>query len=585
MNANPFEFEAAIRFTPDEMVDYFIDNHNFARFVSSQRNVFLLGDRGTGKTMILRYYSLPVQVCRAKRATPNLNNFDLTSLIGIYIPCRNTSFAKPEPDLFGPVMGRAMSEHFMIVAMINALAESLRAVPNLVTASEELLLRQNIGFVLQWDLPPGVPIFQALQCAAMRESIQSQQTLNRRVPNSYYENAVTFATALLPLVQLLTDGVEGLKSSHFSFMFDDAESLSDMQNATLNTWIASRDTSRISFKVATSLVEQKSLLTLSQGELLERHDFIRVEMEQDFQNTEASFHKLAQDIVERRLEKTDINRTAHEFFPINSEMEKDLEKAKEQAKLDAKQKMPQGTSKQIQDYVYKYSRAYYFRARSPRANRPPYSGFDLIVHTSTGVIRYLLEPCYEMYDEAKSRLKNPQEQIAEIPSAIQTERLEVLSKRRWEWIKQGFNNSVRGCTREDATKIANLLDNLATHFLHRLQNHNSEPRAITFTISAKDSFEKTEELLRLLEVARRAQILFRRTSSGKDDGKREDYYTFDRLLWIDRGLDPVGQNASVSLEARFLWSAAFQNQPLPISAKEKSVHASVSGDQQAMFEL
>jgi hypothetical protein len=46
---NPFEFEAALRFTPEEMVDYFIDNNNFARFISSQRNVFLLGDRGTGE--------------------------------------------------------------------------------------------------------------------------------------------------------------------------------------------------------------------------------------------------------------------------------------------------------------------------------------------------------------------------------------------------------------------------------------------------------------------------------------------------------------------------------------------------------
>ena len=97
--------------------------------------------------------------------------------------------------------------------------------------------------------------------------------------------------------------------------------------------------------------------------------------------------------------------------------------------------------------------------------------------------------------------------------------------------------------------------------------------------------EKSESLLKLLETARRAQILFKRTSSGKDEGKREDYYTFDRLLWIDSGLDPVGQNACVSLEAKYLWEAAFENKPFPTSAKAKAGRNSAGTDQSEMFGL
>ena len=121
MRKNPFEFEAAIRFTSDEMVDYFIDDHNFARFVNSQRNVFLLGDRGTGKTMMLRYYSLPVQICKFRRDNPSGDVVDQLKLIGIYVPCRNTALAKPEPELLDPLVGRLMSEHFMVVAVVMGL--------------------------------------------------------------------------------------------------------------------------------------------------------------------------------------------------------------------------------------------------------------------------------------------------------------------------------------------------------------------------------------------------------------------------------------------------------------------------------
>jgi hypothetical protein len=388
---------------------------------------------------------------------------------------------------------------------------------------------------------------------------------------------------VLPLIDLLTSSVEKLAKSHFSLMFDDAEALSDYQNTALNTWIASRDTSKLSFKVATSLVDQKPLCTSTGGSLLERHDFIRVDMEKDFQNTEAAFHKLAKEIVEKRLVKYGINKTAEEFFPINTQMAADLRLAEISARQDAVKRFPDGTSKQIGDYVYKYGRAYYFRSRSSKANRPPYSGFSLIVHVSTGVIRYLLEPCYEMFDAALSRIKDPSKQIQFVEPSVQTECLEVLSKRRWDWIKQGFNDSIRKCNRVDAKHLFQLLDNLSVFLKYRLQNHRSEPRAITFSVAGQGTFSGTEQLFNLLEIARRAQILFKRTSSGKDDGRRETYYTFDRLLWIERGLDPIGQNACVSVEARYLWSAAFENKPIPTGPKGKIERDKSSTRQTEMF--
>src|SRR5262249_26481449 len=155
-----------------------------------------------------------------------------------------------------------------------------------------------------------------------------------------------------------------------------------------------------------------------------------------------------------------------------------------------------------------------------------------------------LEPCYMMYDSELSRVRNDASKINCIDPAVQSERLAEMSKRRWEWIRNGFNNCVRDCTREDAKSLYQLIDNLADLFKHRLHHNQSEPRAISFSISALEKLDedKWEQLSKIIKIARRSQILFVRPSVAKDDGKQDDYYTFDRLLWIDRGLDPVGQN-------------------------------------------
>jgi hypothetical protein len=90
-------------------------------------------------------------------------------------------------------------------------------------------------------------------------------------------------------------------------------------------------------------------------------------------------------------------------------------------------------------------------------------------------------------------------------------------------------------------------------FRERLLNHKSEPRAIVFTIS---SWEEKAFLLPLLDIAKRAQLLYTRYGPAKDDGKREEYYVPNRMLWPVRGLDPNGQHARVSLKAGDLVAAA-----------------------------
>jgi hypothetical protein len=298
-------------------------------------------------------------------------------------------------------------------------------------------------------------------------------------------------------------------------------------------------------------------------------------MEQPYQNRQSNFGKLGKEIVERRLTKLGLEKSAYEFFPVNPAFEQGIKECEEEAQKQALLKYPKEEKKKIADFVYKYARADYFRKKAGgKSNTPPYSGFDIILHISTGVIRNLLEPCYWMYDLVYSELSsggddNPK--IDQIPPPIQSRIIEERSIKKWDWIRSGLDDSVEGCSRIQAQQIYNLFDNLAIHFRERLLHHPSEPRAINFTIS-EESFEHTSDLLALLKIAQRAQLLYTYSSSAKDLGKKEIYYVPNRMLWPSRGLDPQGQHARVSLRARVLWEAASKNKSIPFDKKEESLN-------------
>ena len=97
-------------------------------------------------------------------------------------------------------------------------------------------------------------------------------------------------------------------------------------------------------------------------------------------------------------------------------------------------------------------------------------------------------------------------------------------------------------------------------------HHKSEPRAIVFSISGF-SDEYVKLLNPVLDIARRANLLYVRIGPSKDDGQLETYYVPNRLLWPSRGLDPVGQHARVSLKASDIYSAT-RGTPFPFNKDE-----------------
>ena len=88
---NPFEYEAANNLRPEDIIDYYIEDFNFSRFIQSTKNIFLIGERGSGKTMALLYNSFPIKYAIGKKE--GRVTFEK---IGIHIPCNTPLFMKKE---------------------------------------------------------------------------------------------------------------------------------------------------------------------------------------------------------------------------------------------------------------------------------------------------------------------------------------------------------------------------------------------------------------------------------------------------------------------------------------------------------
>jgi len=577
MTKNPFEYTGANNIPEGDIMDYFIDDNNFSRLIQSTKNVFLIGERGSGKTITLLFSSFKIQYQIAKRNSTAIP-YDR---IGIHITCKESLFDKGEYLLLKDEYKRLIfNEHFLVGTLLHAIAETLGEIPEIVDASIEIQDKLFSDIEYLWDVKLNHStkhFFEAITQYADKEIKKSQKIINSISSDAFYENAMSFATTIIPFLEISRQ-IPLLSSSHYMLMIDDAQDLNKYHTMILNSWIAYRDHSLFSFKIATVRIPNPIRYTSTKGSIIEGHDYITVNLEQPYQNQETDFYKLSEKIIKRRLEKIGISVSVSDFFPTNPSFSKDIEIYKEKARAAAIVKYGEGNKKSIGDYVYKYHRAMYFRSRGDKANRPPYSGFDTIIDISTGIVRNMLEPCFWMFDSAMNENKGT---ITEISPTIQNNVIINRSEFLWKQLIQGLDCIVPDCTKEQGEYIYNLFEQLMSLFAKRLKSDISEPCAIVFAISQVDLYpDQYKEIQELLEIARRAQYIYIRLGNAKDKGKREIYYVPNRMLFPNFGLDPHGQFARVSLKVSDIYNAAHNRTAFPFNASDDNIE---TNDQLTLF--
>lgn len=557
---NPFEYDAAPNLAPELLIEWFIEDNSFSRFIESSRNVLINGERGSGKSMALIYNSL----CYQKLRQQLKEEVFPASHIGIYVPCNTALTHKEEYRLLPPVEQAILSEHNLVYGIGAAIAKNFSGIASDFSKEDQDLLLDEFAYLMGEEPSKSQTPFGFLQ-RAIRDRVkmdQSQIAKGNSVELSFETSS--FYTLILPILAVLKQTTL-LKNTHLSLLIDDAHDLNPYQRKVLNSWLGYRDHSVFSFKVAIAGINHYDMRTAFGGTILEGHDYITIDLEQSYQNKESGFGKFARDVVAKRLKNVGIELPLDEFFPESAPFRKELEEYEKQTREEAIQNgISPDNSKAINDYVYKYARARYFQGRPAKANKPVYAGFETLVHLSTGVIRHLLVPCYWMFEELQSSANVTT--TTGISSEIQSRIIHDRSEKLWEFIRNKLETQVEGCGKPEAEKLRSLLTKLAEHFRYRLLNHKSEPRVLTFSISGYEPHLR-DELEPILRLAQKAQLLYVRSGPAKDGGGREDFYTPNRMLWPEYSLDVVGQHGRASLKAIDLFNA-MQGKSIPTGGND-----------------
>lgn len=559
---NPFVFDRPNTIEVEEFIKYYIKDNTYTRFLESTRNIVLIGVRGSGKTSTLRYYSLPVSF-------HNSNIQDKFKLVGVHIPCKQPLLGKREYLLYDdPNKQNIVVEHFLCINILSEICNTFIELNDKIFIPNEVRddILDNLEYIFDTEFKSASSLFASIKLFLNKEANSSQRKLNNENFDSFIDFAFTFNNTIIPLLEQLKK-IKELSNSHFSLFFDDIQDLGDIHQRIINSWIAFRDNKLFSFKIATAAT--KPMYTTSTGGLiLEGHDFVRIDLTKGLFNKNSEFSQFAKDVIQKRLDIANIETTVEEFLPISKTFKSELEKGKQKARTLAEQKYPNPIGTQINDYVAKYARAISFRERNAKANIPNYSGFEILVDISTGVIRNLLNPLYFMYEKEMSQ-NNQCKKILSIHASTQKDIIKIKSDEFWEKIRN-IDSELNNCSKDLAKKINNFYNQLVDYLKRRLKNEDiSEPRALNFIISEIEP-EIEDQINEIIDASLKSTLLYERTISHKATGKKIPLYVPNRMMLPSHGLDPHGQYSHFPIKGKDLLAAAIHNKPLPFFAEEKS---------------
>jgi len=569
---NPFEFEGANNLSEEDIINFYIEDYNYTRFIRSTKNIFLVGERGSGKTMTLLFNSFKIQHKIAINDGLSVN-FDK---IGVHIPCNTPLFHKKEYLLLEEEYKKdIICEHYLVLSVLFNIAKTLSGISEVETDLMKIDSRYFLNLKNIWGSSLDFKsdnFFEDIKVFVNKEIRDTQIKINSYEQDGFYESSYSFSSLLLPFFDFLRE-IKCLTRSHFLIMIDDAHDMNEYQIRTLNSWIAYRDHSLFSFKIAVAKMTELDKKTSSGGSILEGHDYLSIELGKNLYNKNSDFYHFAKKIIETRLDKVGIkNIPAEDFFPINKDFEKDMIQAREEAKVEAEKNGIEGNTK-ITEYIKKYHRAIYFRNRNPKANTPPYSGFDMLVDVSTGIIRNLLDPCYWMFDKIANDEKFDINNLTNIDTATQNEIITHRSQALWIILRNGLDKIVPNCTSDEGEHIYRMFDKMMILFKKRLMSNISEPRAVVFSLTGEKGYiREYEYVCKLINIACKAQMLYTRISSGKRIGSKIIYYVPNRMLLPDRGLDVKGQYSQVAIKVIDLYESIIKDCDLPFFLeKEKNM--------------
>lgn len=572
LKINPFAVKTPENLAASELVDLFVPYPEYTNLQVSGHQ-FLNGHRGSGKSMMLRMMSPDCQSLERKCHLMELPYF------GVYLSIKatevnSTEYARLEDETSGFIL----SEHVLITKLLSALFTSIDNhctshinFNNLSPKIREFIdkvfykrlnysgwspTQELTSFSSLFDQEKTTPLSIAIEIidqiqAETARYVKQRSFIREFVP--YTGALLGFQDVLLPIIKSLAD-YEIIPKKPVFFLLDDADNLTLQQTKILNTWVSYRSTDLVSLKISTQM-NYKTHRTSSGIAIESPHDYSEINFTSVYTGSiKESYPKLINDIVAKRLAKIGLAEISpSDFFPGDKKQEDAIRSIAEEIK-EAWYKNETGGFRPADD-AYRNSRPEYIRrlsgGKSKKGAQYKYAGFEQLVHISSGIVRFFLEPAARMYaDQLK---KNGDTPVTYIDPEIQDHEIrkqsDALLIKRFDELKDDHQSS----DLKKIDRLRNVIQALGALFQAHIMDHNqSQRRIFSFTIS--DS--PPPELGEILNLGVQYGYLYEDAVGKKNGIGREKLYVLTRRIAPSFKLDPTGFSNYLSLRSEFLLDVA-----------------------------
>lgn len=551
---NPFIVTTPEDMSATDTFNLFVDVFSDFPKILEEGHSFLHGPRGSGKSMMFRYLKPDCQLLRYKTSLSNLPFYS------IYIRVKNTELLLTEMQrLDGKHATFILNEHFMVmhfaIVSLGTLlkdcrlidsgnTENIRSVSDLFETFDNLLV--NCGYDVEVDIPKDPSSVEdvlermILICNKLYGQVKAycrKIAFNDQIVP--YENPLcSYLDFLFPLLKEIKR-LPFMPKGAIYLLIDDADNLSASQTKILNSWVFTRSSSDVSLKIST----QQNYLTYKTptGALIETpHDYSEVNISTVY--TSSNKHKYRDRIyaiTDKRLKLAKIYSSPEEFFPVNNKQEDKIKEISEELKKQWNNN--EGRGYRASDDVLRYARPNYIKSLagpSKSSSTYSYSGFDQLIHLSSGIARYFLDNAKNMYSKVQS-LSDNKEEICHIPPNVQNDIVrEDAHFFLFEDLAKKNENEGRTEDDERLSHLFNLINGLGGMFRMILLSERSERKVFSFAISDKTSPIVNETISLGAKYG-----YFQLSTIGRKEkriGGRTRLYILNRRLAPIYNLDPTG---------------------------------------------
>jgi hypothetical protein len=550
MSENPFAVFTPEGLDAQKVVSIFSTAMPGLGSIETAGHAFVMGTRGSGKSILFRYLEPDCQYLVTGKKLHKL------PYVALYVSFRETEAQVSELARFDDKHGQVFfNEHLLVLAICARITS--RLLRNNVLDDEELApstlaLFDEVNCQLGGEpTANGLTLNGALRSISTkfqksyRSSIQYvKQHAFRSTVLAYDGDLFGFDDLLLPYIDFLRSALRLADETPVLLLLDDADSLTMTQTRIVNSWVARRLSLRCSLKIAAQVTAYKTMVTIHDSRIEAPHDYQEIDLS-DFstKSSEKSYRNRIANIVQQRLKTVGVIKSAEKYFPEDHSQK--LAIAREARRLSQLWDAGSGRGYRARDDVQRYARPNYITdLGGPRKSRSKYSysGFDQLVHLSSGVTRFFLEAAADMYAQAYSEMPAGNRNVTEIDARIQNTVVRDHASRQMITAIQDLEKDTERLygTPKLAVQLNNLIRGLGALFEMALTDKKAAERKF-FSFAMTD--EPAKDIQDVLNLGMRYGYFFQSIIGRKEGFGRAPLYILSRRLAPLFNLDPMGFSA------------------------------------------